>query len=296
MATTLSMSPSRGYSQMVRWNLFLGHAWTVVGWVVTFLAAILCIIIFSTVDLVKWDSIPLVEVSGQITKIEALESGSKKGGRVTPVSEIMHRYSYDYSVNGVSLKGDSYKKGFVHEVGDTVTVLVVADDPSTAKIKGMQAKRFSVGSPGWVFLFVVGLFCFVLGWVFSGKKLLLLTTGGVAHAERVHKERIVIYSKTTTKTGTKTKKRYTFEYRFKFKSADGRDCQAQFQDPKELDAQETLFYDLEDPTTYVFLNLLPGAPLLGASGNIEARKGFPLLFIFPAILVIFAVIIAWVLF
>lgn len=174
------------------------------------------------------------------------------------------RYTFDS--DGQSYTGSSFSKVQGYAEGQRVQIEFPVGKPGASRIVGMRATPFGHGVLMVMLFPFVGL-CFVVPGLFSGRKNLRLMVRGV-----LAKGKLISKVKMDVQIDSK------FVYRLTFQYTDQKGALHQVQTrthhPAKLedDAEEYLLYDADRPSQVVFVDALPGTPILGKNGRFSPVK------------------------
>jgi hypothetical protein len=251
----LRLAP-RAVPRALVWRLYFGGPIAVLGWLFAAFGMVFVLVFLPMSDLGSPDFDR--EATATMTRIEDTSSSENE--------RTIYRVRYTFHDEaGVLHHGASFTLDRPAELGPW-PVRYRSDDPSESQLDGMRRGRFSP------FVLLVAIFPIVgLGIGISQlraghRNLRLLRSGAETRGKLLGKEATGVY------VNEQPVMALTFEY-----EAGGRTYTAKVKalDPSRLedDPREPMLYDPRAPSRATTLDHLPGAPRIGAGGELEARPG-----------------------
>lgn len=247
--------PRRLPPSLVITNLF--HGLGQMGWLFFGFGMVFAWAFASSADLSFLQSGPFATARGQVTQVEP--TGASEG------QQPVFRNYYAFSLAGQRHTGVSYVTGNAPQVGQTVEIEYVEDDPAWSRIAGMRRAMF-----GPVVLMVlifptVGLIIALFSLRSGLRRMRLLRGGQFAMGKLIHKEA----------TNVTVNRRRVYELTFEFIARDGQRhrgaARTSFPHKLEDEAEEPLLYDPDRPSVVYLLDELPARPRFDAMGELEGQ-------------------------
>jgi hypothetical protein len=175
-----------------------------------------------------------------------------------PIYEV--KYTYIDNL-GKQHHGASYIKGEPQKAV-RVTVEYVSDFPSISRVEGMRREMFSPWTIIIIIFPMIGLGFHTFGIRYGMKANRLLSQGRIAFGTLISSE----------STGASINNCPVLELTFNIRAEDGLDYDvtAKTHEPEDLrdEAEETLLYDPNNPSTALLLDDLPGSAEFDANGRL----------------------------
>ena len=259
---------SRSIPLAIRMQIILGGTMLKLSWVMFAAAMSLGIVAVRMSDLS-----PLYPyIYGELRTVQGTVTENYYTNASVNEEPVMATVFVFESTGGFYYENVSYRTGFAHDEGQTVTVKYPAGYPSYTYIDGMQAGEFHL-----LFLLCLilpfGLALFIFFRIWRGvKDLHLLTNGVMASGTLIEKKA----------TGTEVNDQMVFKLTFEFTDTIGKKFQhvvkTHLTEQLEDDEEERLFYLRDDPNKATMVDDLPGSPVINRRGEIE-RLERPSLFL-----------------
>lgn len=206
---------------------------------------------------------------GQVIHIEETNS-SENEARIYAIG-------YAFELNGETFQGTSYTFSPSFDLGETVSIELVASDPTVSRIEGLRYRKLSA-FVGIMLLFpLVGLGMVVYGTRRGLRNIHVLAHGRPALGRLVNKR----------KTSVKINEQPVYELTYAFRDHTGRERQSSIRTlhtaPVEDEAQERLLYNPSAPQHIVLLDDLGRDVSVDARGYFVARRSSVPVLILPAL-------------